>query len=141
MTANWLQELRGEAERRLAEADPRLFDAVVQAHRARVPRFSEPLVVFTEDDPARDPSQAPVVPPGSVTIFWAPRGSGDLRALHTGFVSNDFTEISEIWPSLLNSHRERPVASIEEAVSSLLGAPSFFELRYHSKTLAGYLWL
>jgi hypothetical protein len=135
-------KLRERIEAGFREGDS--VGAAARVHgerRRRVPVSVSPTLVFWDIE--RDESTEHFVfkpAPGSITLFWAPRGSELLRELTYAYLAHDRGRVEEVGRRAADLFMARELRTLSEAVEELVAAPVFFDLRYAGKTLAANLW-
>ncbi len=142
MSSEYLQEIRAQIQAEVDQADlPRNLARIEAEQLSRNIVKAKP-VVLTWDADTEDSSYFGLKPPpGSLTLFWALKGSRTMRELEYAYVAQDVQRLQELHDRLVADHKSRSVISIAEATDRALGAPSFFEFRFNGKLLAQNLWL
>jgi hypothetical protein len=133
--------LRDAVDDRLRDSDIASATARLSEERLRrVSQRRQPLVIEWQDregDPAGHFSLAP--PPGSIMLLWARNGNELLDRLGFVYLAHDVGEAEAVHQLAAEIFASRRLLTLDEAVDGIVGAPSFFDFKYATKTLATYV--
>lgn len=126
-------------------ADPSLFEQVsrIRADQARRHmRTVSPTIMTAPTVPGRNEPDYLLKPlKGSVVLFWAPRGAELLTTLQEAYASQNEATLMQLSEEFTTQLHSRSLVSLEAAATSVIEAPSYFDLVYGDKTLASSLVL
>jgi hypothetical protein len=103
---------------------------------SRLIRTSSPSVITFESD-----DDLGMVPPGSVTLFMAPKGSSFLASVQNGFERGDVNKLQELANQIGAEGVKRKPISLKRAAADLIKQRVYADVRYGSETLAENLGL
>lgn len=99
---------------------------------SRLIRSVKPEVITFES--SGEDNLAPL--PGSVLMVAGRKGNAIFEDLRRAFRASDRTQLSSLGKQLITMVQRRKVVSVAQAVRLIKNAPSLFDLRYRSTTLA-----
>jgi hypothetical protein len=124
---------------------PRVLDEIARVEAARNDRPIEttaPRVIEwteTEMDKQHEYGLRPLE--GSVTIFWARKGSGMIAALERAYLAHDHPGLDALYRKLIRPVLGRSLVSVADAVSEALDADSFFDISYAGRPIVNSVFL
>jgi hypothetical protein len=122
----------------LVDQDPAGFlsairELTIEKNRRDAEAQSPEVITYTPED---DRSDADLVPPGTVTLFMAPRGDAFLNRVRAVYRDGDRSAIASLTGEAVTGASTRQRLTPGQAARDLIGGLPFGDLRYRGKTLA-----
>src|SRR5713226_2321017 len=129
-----IREIRNQIEAEFnKEGIHKILQRLASDQHTRLIRKTNPIVVPWEVRPDADREYYDLKPlPGSVTLFWAKKGSELLRELETAYSSKHVEGLKTLSKRVTKDALSRSVLSISKVVEEMIHAPVYFDLRYNS---------